>query len=307
MSGALHRAAAAITRFAFAPARAEPLAVLRIGLALLLLAQAASIAPVYLDLYSRSGVIHGPLREAFASGGLPGIGWLVTVVAHRAAAETPILLSVAALYVLSLIALGLGLFTRAAALTAWFLQMSLGVAAGGTNYGADQFGHIGLFYLAVVPSGDAFSLDRRLGRVPGLPSWRARLGLRVVQLHLSAAYLAAGMAKAAGSQWWNGEAIWRATMLPEYGQLDFSWLASVPLLAAALGWSTLLVEIGYPVLIWPRRTRRAWVAVTIAMHAAIAAFLGLRIFGVMMALLTFAAFGVSAEPRSVRGQRCGRT
>lgn len=296
MSRALRHVKTAIMRFAFAPARAEPLGVLRIGLALVLLAQAASIAPVYLDLYSRSGVVHGPLREAFALPELPGMGWLATLLARRPSAEIPTLLSLAALYVLSLIALCLGLFTRTAAVTAWFLQMSLGTAAGGAKYGADQFGHIALFYLAVVPSGEALSLDRRLGRVQGLPSWRSRLGLRVIQMHLAAAYLGAGVAKALGSQWWDGEAIWRASMLPEYGQLDFSWLAAVPLLPAALGWATMLVEIGYPVLIWPRRTRRVWVGATIAMHASIAACLGLHIFGAMMALLTFAAFGVSAEP-----------
>ena len=286
----------AILRFAFTPARPAPLAVLRIGIALLLLAQAASIAPVFFELHGSSGVIQGPLREAFAAPGLPGVGWLVTVLSHHRAAETPILLSVAALYLISLLALALGLFTRVAAVSAWLLHLSLGVTAGATTYGADQFAQIALFYLAVVPCGDVLSLDHRRGRVKGLPSWGARLGLRVLQVHLAVTYLAAGLAKAAGPQWWNGEAIWRSAMLPEYGQLDFSWLAAVPLLPAALGWSVLLVEIGYPVLVWPRLTRRLWVILVIGMHAAIGAFLGLHIFGAMMALLTFTAFGMSAEP-----------
>lgn len=296
MSAALRRAAAAIEGFAFTPARAEPLAALRIGVACILLAQAASIAPVYFELYRRAGVIDERLREAFAAPGLPALGWLVALLGRSRAVETPILVSVGALYLLSLVALCLGLFTRWAALAAWFLHLSLAVAAGGTDYGADQFAHLSLFYLAVVPSGEALSLDRWFGRVRGAPSWRARLGLRVIQLHLAAAYLAAGVAKAMGGQWWNGEAIWRASMLPEYGRIDFSWLAAAPLLPTALGWAVLIVEIGYPVLIWPRITRRAWVAAVIAMHAGIAVFLGLHIFGAMMAWLTFTAFAVSAEP-----------
>jgi hypothetical protein len=287
----------ALLRFALTPARPEPLAVLRIGIAVLLLTQAACIAPALFELYSRSGVIGPELYHAFVEPTTPGLAWLGLLLERSGRAETPILLAFSTLYVLSLSLLGLGLRTRIAAAVAWVLHLSLSLVAPGTQYGADQFADLALFYLVVVPCGDALSLDRRMGTSQGLPSWQARLGLRLIQIHLAFAYLAAGISKAQGGQWWSGEAIWRAAMLPEYAQLDFSWLAAVPLVPMALGWATLAVEIGYPIFIWPRRTRRPWVLMTIAMHAAIAAFLGLHLFGAMMALLTFSAFGVDAEPR----------
>lgn len=287
----------AALRFALAPARPEPLAAIRIGLAVVLLVQAACIAPALFELYSRSGVVGDELYRAFVEPAPPGLAWLGDLLARSGRSEAPILLSFSILYALSLALLGLGLRTRIAAALAWILHLSLSVVAPGTQYGADQFADLALFYLVVVPCGDALSLDRRLGLTRGEPSWQARLGLRVIQIHLAATYLAAGVSKAIGHQWWNGEAIWRSAMLPEYGQIDFSWLAAIPILAMALGWATLVVEIGYPVFIWPRRTRRLWIVATIGMHAAIAVFLGLHIFGAMMAWLTFAAFGIDAEPR----------
>lgn len=297
MKERLRRAFDAAREFALAPARPEPLAVLRIGVALVLLAQAASIAPVLFEIYGRTGVVRGPLRDAFGAPGLPGISWMVALLGKSGAAETPILVTASLSYVASLILLALGLFTRAAALSTWALHLFLGMAAGATIYGADQYAHLALFYLVIAPAGEALSLDHHLGRVRSAPSWRARIALRLVQIHLCLSYLAAGVAKARGEEWWNGEAIWRASMLPEYRQIDASFLASVPLVPMVIGWGVLVFEIGYPVLIWPRLTRGLWVALTVAMHAGIAMLLGLHVFGALMAVLTFAAFGVRAEPQ----------
>ncbi len=55
----------AIERFALAPASAAPLAALRIGLAAVLLTQAALVAPLLFDLYGPAGILQDPLRDAF--------------------------------------------------------------------------------------------------------------------------------------------------------------------------------------------------------------------------------------------------
>ncbi|WP_437924896.1 HTTM domain-containing protein [Sorangium sp. So ce291] len=309
------RALAAVERFALAPASAAPLAALRIGLAAVLLAQAALVAPQLFELYGRAGILQGPLRDAFTPVDLPDIGRLAALLAPLGIGEAAVLVSTGALYVLSLAALLFGLKTRASALLAWCTHMLLMVTADPTTYGADVFANIFLFYLLWVPSGAALSLDqrarhrrvqtrsRRLAGAPDEPTPGARLGLRVVQLHLCIAYLASGLEKAAGEQWWNGEAIWRSVMLPEYRQLDFSWLAHHPWVAQVAGWSVLAVEIGYAFLIWPRRTRRAVVVATALMHLGIAAFMGLGVFGAIMPVLTFAAFAVPADPRATAPSR----
>jgi Vitamin K-dependent gamma-carboxylase len=293
----LSAARRAIERFALAPARAEPLAALRIGLALVLLAQAALIAPSYHALYGHDGILSAPLKDALALPGLPNLRGLFRSLAPLGIRETAILDAAGGLYVISLAALLLGFRTRVAAVLSWLLHLTLVATVEGTNYGADQLAHIFLFYLIWFPSGAALSLDRLLGRAPPEPSPGARLALRVAQIHLCIIYLTSGTAKAGSHAWRNGDAIWRIFMSPEYRRFDFSWLASHPAAAIVAGWAVLVVEMGYAVLIWPRSTRRPWVLLTVGLHLGIAVFMGLTVFGAVMIVFTAAAFGVTAEPR----------
>src|SRR5207248_2278213 len=114
--------------------------------------------------------------------------------------------------------------TRFASIAAW-LTHTLFMFQQTTSYGVDCFAQIFLFYLVWMPAGAAFSLDRLAGRVSGDPSIAARISIRVLQLHLCVAYFFSGFEKAMGEQWWNGDAIWRSLMLPQYRQFDFSWLS----------------------------------------------------------------------------------
>ncbi|XXT24095.1 HTTM domain-containing protein [Sorangium sp. So ce429] len=287
---------AAVERFAFAPASAAPLAVLRIGLASVLLAQAAMVAPALFDLYGQSGILQTPLLDALGRPGSVRLSWLIDRLAPLGIGEVPIIVAVGAFYVLALVALLAGWHTRMAAAGAWLSHLTLMMTADSTNYGVDQFANIFLFYLMWMPAGAALSLDRRLGRTRSGPTSMARLALRVVQIHLCIVYLTGGLGKALGEQWWNGDAIWRTLNIPEYRQYDFTWLAYYPWLAVGAGWMVLLIEVGYPLMIWPRRTRRLWVAATVALHAGIAVFMGLGVFGAIMAVLTISAFAVRADP-----------
>jgi len=56
------------------------------------------------------------------------------------------------------------------------------------------------------------------------------------------------------------------------------------------GWGTLVVEIGYPFFIWPRRTRKVWAFAIIGLHLCIALFMGLVFFASLMILLTSCLF-----------------
>ncbi|UQA58749.1 HTTM domain-containing protein [Polyangium aurulentum] len=283
-------------RFFFAPAEATPLAALRIGLAAVLLVQAALVAPAFFALYDRAGFLQADMQDALVKPGMPHLGWLVSLLSRDSAPDTPILVSVAILYVLSLVALLVGLRARIAAALAWLLHATLMMTGYATSYGADNFAHIFLFYLVWMPSGDALSLDRLISRRPHGPTWSARLGLRVAQIHLCIVYLASGIAKASGRGWWNGAAMWEALTMPDFRTFDFSWLARHEWLAVLGGWSVLLWELGYAALVWPRRTRRLWVIMTMTMHLGIMIFLGLYVFGAVMIVLTTSAFAVSAEP-----------
>ena len=292
----------AFTAFFFAPATARPLAALRVSLALVLLGQAWLLRAEVLDLLAHDGIVQGELSKYLAGSGTPRAGWLVDQLAPLGVSEPACLYALCGLYVVSLVGLGLGLFTRFSAVMAWFLHWTLIRSAGTTSYGADTYAHIFLFYLMLVPAGDAFSLDVRRARFCPVPTPAARLGLRVMQLHLCVSYLASGIQKSAGIQWWNGELLWRALSLPVYQQYDMSWLASYPWLCMIAGWTALAVELGYCVFIWPARTRRLWIAAIVALHLGIGIFLGLGVFAVIMCVLTVTLFGVSPEPREVRSR-----
>ncbi|CAN98620.1 hypothetical protein sce8450 [Sorangium cellulosum So ce56] len=309
-SGAAARLWGSVRRFALAPASARPLAALRIGLASVLLTQAALIAPIVDELYGRSGIVQGQLLDGSGASGFPRIGHVVNAFSRFGVGESSVIAGVGVLYVLSLAGLLLGWRTRLSAACAWLVHLTLMMTAERTNYGADQFANIFLFYLIFMPSGAALSLDRVSGRAPPEPSATARLALRVVQLHLCLVYLSSGVEKALGAAWWDGDAMWRSLMLPEYRRFDFSWLAHHAWIAVAAGWTVLLVEIGYPFFIWPRRTRRLWVAATVGLHVGIAVFMRLDVFGAIMSVFTVAAFGVKADPRQARAPsaaaRCAR-
>ncbi|MDC0717300.1 HTTM domain-containing protein [Nannocystis bainbridge] len=297
MKARLHALARAVDRFCFAPARPAPLVALRIGLAAVLLAQALQIAPLYHALYHHRGLLRGPLKDSFVSGHLPRLGELLA-----SPFESQVLAVLGALYVASLVGMLLGWRTRASTCAAWLLHFVFMRLAPHTNYGADDFANIFLFYSTVAPGGAALSLDRRAGRAHDLPTAGTRLAIRVMQLHLCLAYLLSGLEKALGQQWRDGEAIWRSLVAQGYALLDFTWLAHVPWLATVAGWSVLVVEIGYAVFVWPAVTRRGWVAAVAAMHAGIGVFMGLHVFAGVMIVLTVSMFGISAEPAKSVGE-----
>ena len=290
--------------FVARPASARPLAALRIGLAAVLLAQAVALSANLDDLYGSLGLAQRPVTEAMTPPGVPRLGWATDALAAYGVSEPDAVGAVFTLYAASLVGLLIGWRTRLAAAVAWLTHLMF-KAGNPSTYGVDEFAHIALFYCVCFPVGHAWSLDVRAGRADGASSPLARLGLRVLQLHLCVAYLASGLEKASGAQWWSGEAVWRALMRTDLGSAawDFGWLADVPWLARLACWGTLVVEVGYAFLVWPRRTRRVWAAAAIGLHLGIAVFMGLWSFSAVMVVLTTSAFLVPEESNAATEAR----
>ncbi len=289
-----------LQQFFFKPASPAPLAALRIGVAATLILQAACCAGQFFEWYGTDGLLQNGIAERFAWG-IPQTAQLARWLAPLGISQSAFLSSIAVLYLLGLIALMVGWHTRIAAILAWAGHLIL-TQQHVTSYGLDLLSHISLFYLIWMPCGRVWSIDALRKKTDGtvLATSLTRLSLRVCQLHLALVYLTSGLEKASGPQWWNGEAIWRSLMLPIYRQWDLHTLAWFPGIAMMAGWATLIVEIGYPVFIFPRKTRRLWLGLTLGMHAGIAVLLGLHLFAVLMACLSFSLFGVESEPENVR-------
>jgi hypothetical protein len=288
----------AATNFVAKPASPRTLAVLRIGLAAALLYQAFAFSGSLLDLYGSRGIVQWNVLPMGTPREMPTL----TAVRHwlgllGVSADDSVRL-VFYTYVASLVCLLLGWQTRVAAVAAWLTQMAIKTTGQTAIYGVDEFAHIALFYCVWMPVAGAWSLDRQSGRVSGEPTALARLALRVLQLHLCIVYFSSGIEKASGEQWWNGEAIWRAVMRADLAMFDLSWLANYPILAMLGCWATLIVEIGYPFMIWHRWTRLPWAVATIGLHIGIGIFLGLWSFAAVMVVLNVAALVVPAEPKA---------
>lgn len=270
----------------------RPLAVLRIGLAFLLLVQAVLLFAYREWLLDADGLVAWAVAEQFLHPALPAMGRLHALLPPALGmGERELANAVLGLHAAGALLLLAGLRTRAAAALTWLTFLPLKNTGAFAFYGVGGVMLIALFYCVVMPVGRAWSLDaRRPGAAP--PDEGAELHVLVLRLHVCIIYAAAGLSKALGTQWWSGEAVWRALSLPGFAQFDAHFLAGWPLLMQALSVGAMLVQVAYPVAVWTRLRVAVVVAVEL-LHLGIAVFLGLWMFSAMMMLLNAAAFGES--------------
>ncbi len=215
------------------------------------------------------------------------------------------------LTLLCLLLLAAGLGTRLAAPLSWVLYVSYLQRASTFLFGMDTMLNILLIYLmlgAVLgATGARYSLDDLLARwlvgrgkaaplPPDVEQRRRRWGnfvLRLFQIHFCLIYIASGLSKLQGGSWWNGTAQWGVLCTPEFNPMHVSlyfhlmtflcqhrWLWEVTMHGIVL--FTLGLEIGFPFLVWNRRTRWAMVVGATLLHTGIALFMGLVGFGLAM-------------------------
>lgn len=230
-----------------------------------------------------------------------------------------------------------GLFTRLTSVLTWVGVMMYVQRTTQVLFGMDAMMNIGLFYLTIGPSGAALSLDRLIERwraareiqrrrlvgeptadleplLAGprlLPS--ATFATRCIQIHFCFIYMASGLSKLKGTAWWNQTALWGTLYNPEFAPTVFGpyrWLmgklASIrPLWSFAMSAGvvyTLVLEIGFPFLVWRPRLRPYMIIAATLLHTGIAVFMGLTVFGLFMLVLLMAYI----PPHTVRywlGQR----
>lgn len=281
------------------------LSVFRIGMGLQVFVYALFLRSDWHSLFSTTGkgLVSRELGEAIASFDsplIPKLGWLIAFGQHVGIGEETVLSIAWA----SLLCMGccllLGLFCRPAAIIAWFLHLCAAESGGLLAYGADNFMTMALFYLMLSPLPDRYSLDRQLGERKAkdprlLGFWR-----RVLQVHLCFVYFFGGLAKLLGSGWWNGSNLWRSLIRPPFNLLSPEILVGFKYALPILGISICLIEVGYPVFIWMKKTRFLWLVYILAMHAAIGLLMGMYLFALGMVALNLAAFGVGTRVPLIR-------
>lgn len=251
----------------FGPADPRPLAMVRIGLAVVAIWTHLSWWPEVDTLLAPDGMSrlvvspeHGRGLTVFA---LPGVDAHSAPWLHAAT-------------LLPLVALLLGLGGRWTAILAWLVVVGWYHRTPGASTGGDRLLRFALLYLAVGGSTAVWSVDAwwaaRRGRqtaerVSGLP-------LRLLQVQWAAMYLISGLEKARGSTWRDGTALHYAlsnrtfSRLP--GLLDPALaLPSVGLVLQLATWAVVAWELAFAPLVAGRRTRGTALLIGVFIHVGI--------------------------------------
>jgi hypothetical protein len=284
-------------RFFFVAADPSPLGVIRIIVGALMVWNLATLGPDLIDYLGSDGWIGRDAVRHFLAENAPGAWslWLAVPDSYLPVVWAACFL-IATLFTL-------GFASRTTAVLTWAIAVSTARRAPVTLFGFDQINASWILYLAVTGvSGQAFSLDRlfacRRARKQTLapsnqingtsptsrpsPTISANLALRLIQLHLVILYGSAGLSKLMGPEWWNGSALEKILLTPEFRRLDPTWFLAHPTvlqLATHLG---LALEIAYPVLIWVRQLRPLLLVSVVLMHFGVDLMLGLTEFGLAM-------------------------
>ncbi|MFM7108661.1 MAG: HTTM domain-containing protein [Planctomycetaceae bacterium] len=271
--------AAAWDAFWFTPGDPLPLAVIRICTGLLLTWSSLSW---FLDaeaFFGASGWL-AP-HDVWRMNDSRATPWLWSW--YFAAASPMAIRLLAGACVVAAVMLTLGLATPLAAAVSFAGVVSAVNRAPLNTFGLDDTLGLLLVGLIVGPSGARLSLDRLLGWAgQGGASVRATIGLRIIQVHLCVVYFFSGCGKMLGASWWEGTALWGAAANVQYRTLDLTSLARHPLVVNALTLATLLWEVAYAALVWPRLTRRLFLAMAVAVHLGIGLAMGMMEFGLAM-------------------------
>ena len=204
-----------------------------------------------------------------------------------------------------------GLFTRVTAVLSFLLAVSYANRLSLALFGLDQLNCMLAMYLMLGPCGAHYSLDSwwkrrasrsreqgRAGHAPlkPAPSIAANVAVRLIQCHMCVIYLFAGLSKLRGQRWVGGDAIWGAFASYEYQTLDMTWMAHGFWMINALTLGTIVWEISYAALIWPRLTRPWLLAGAVGIHLGIGLCMGMMTFGVIMLVGNAAFLNTAFQP-----------
>lgn len=284
-----------VSAFLFPSAADTWVGVLRTGLGLQTIFYTLSLRQDWTLLFGQSdqAVVSRALPEkllSLESPAVPRLDWLVQLGGSLGLTENAALYVVWIVLFCAGVGLTVGLLARVCAVNAWFLHLCAAKSGGVLSYGVDNFMTIGLLYLMMAPASQRWSIAQLWCRPRTQDRHLIGFWQRVLQIHLCIIYFFGGLAKCLGSGWWNGSNLWLALTRPPSNFIAPDVLLSWRCFLPAFGICICLLELGYPFLIWPSRTRTTCLAAILAMHAAIGITMGLYLFAFVMIVLNLAAF-----------------
>lgn len=282
-----------INSYFFKEVNTYNLAFFRIGIAFFCMAHLILIHPDLLNIFGEFGYVSRELAEVKLPDYQPRLSWITDYLNSQfliPEEKSLYYITYAFLFFLSLLLIGF--FSRVNAIICFFFFSMFFGTGNNVIYGGDCFALLSLFYCMIMPIGKSFSVDRLLfKRNKSIYTSSGTFFTRMLQLHLCVVYFFAGLSKAVGVTWWNGEGIWRALMSGYFQKVDMTWLAEYQWVAYAVSVGVVLIELTYPVLIHIKKTQLVFLACIITMHLSIAVIMGLYLFAFILIIWNITAFG----------------
>jgi hypothetical protein len=235
------------------PVRAERLAALRIGLALVLLGDVLTTYLPNAPVFFGAGSLGDPalFRWNFRP---PHWNWSLLY----GVGDPHVIVGAMLVWAAAVFGLLLGLGARWCALVAWLLSTSFATLNPYVDNSGDQLRGILLFYLMLCPCGAVWSVDawrRRRRRGAAEPIFVYPWPLRLIFLQMVLVYFCNGVHKLTGHDWPAGTSLYY--VLGDLTLARWSYAAvTVPFgLTRLLTWTVLAWEVSFPALMLWRRTR----------------------------------------------------
>lgn len=281
-------------RFFFEPESPLPIAVYRILLGLLLVANHLLLLPDLETWFGENGMLSP--KTAWNVPGGQGLNLFQWLGNSDAAVWTVYWLAL-----LSAMALAAGLATRLSAILAFLTLVTLHHRNPVLLNSGDSFLRIAMFFVMFSHAGAALSVDRwfrvkRGKEHPGRIEPRAPWAMRLIQLQLAFLYFYAFVWKMMGSLWVQGTAVYYTSRLPEFWRFPLPYVFEHMWTIKIWTWATLVIEFSMGVLVWVRELRYWVLLAGVLLHLGIDYTMNIPLFGPTM----IAAYITFVEPRRIQ-------
>lgn len=266
-------------RFFFRPISPLPVAVYRILLGLVILANHALLAPDVFEWFSNEGTLSFASAQRLSGGqGFNLLNWLGQ---SDAAVWTVFLVSCVAALTMTL-----GLFTRPSTIVLYLTFITLHHRNTLVLNSGDTFLRIAAFFMMFAPAGAALSIDRLIriarGKESGPPAARAPWAQRLIQCQLAFLYLYAFVWKVMGNMWLSGTAVYYTSRIAEFWRFPVPYVFEHMWTIKLWTWMTLIVELALGTLVWIKEFRY-WVLLSgVLLHLGIEYSMNIPLFGFIM-------------------------
>ncbi len=188
----------------------------------------------------------------------------------------------------------LGLFTRVSTIVLAIGVVSFHHRNAAILHGGDTVIRVCAIYMALAPSGAAFSLDRffavRAGRAPLIPPEVSLWPQRLIAYNCSLVYFTTTWAKWFGSLWKAGAATWYPARLHEFDRFPVPKFFNDFPMVYLTTYGTLAVEFALATLVWFKPLRK-WILISgICLHMFIEYSMNIPLFSYLMITMYIAYY-----------------